>query len=127
MKKLISLLLAALTVLAPLGSLAEANSDYVSLAVLSQQALSGWHAIYTVHGREVVAKADILWMPETDACPIVEIEQMEMNIDEQVLEKYRGKGNRVDVSAENHYVTIRVDVGKKNYFLKGYSGATGGI
>ncbi|MDD3409938.1 MAG: hypothetical protein PHY12_03930 [Eubacteriales bacterium] len=127
MKKLISLLFVALTVLAPLGSLAETNNDYVSLAVLSQQALSGWHETYAAHGREVIAQADILWMPETDACPIVEIERMEMNLDEQVLEKYRGKGNTVDVSSKNHYVSIHVDSKMKNYFLKGYSGGTGGL
>lgn len=125
MRKRMMLLLALLTALAPVGALAQ--QEYVSLGELSKQALGGWHETYTAHGREVIAKADISWMPETTACPIVEIRQMEMNIDDQVLEKYRGKGNTVDVSTKYHSLTIMVDVDMKNYFLKGYSRNSRGI
>lgn len=131
MKKLILLLLVSITLLAPLGALAQANpaptEAYVPLGALSKQALGGWHATYTAHGREVEAKADILWMPETAACPVVEIAPMEMNIDPQALQKYQGKGNVVDLSQKKHYLSIMVDVEKKNWFLDGYSGLSGGV
>lgn len=132
MKKRIAWLLAAFTLLAPFGMRAEAKAghageDYVSLAVLSGQALSGWHETYIAHGREIVAQADIPWMPEAAACPVVEVEQMDMNLDEQTLAKYRVKENLVDVSQKKHYVVIHVDVQKKSYFLPGFSSGTRGI
>lgn len=71
MKKFAALLLLALMALSPLISLAEKQptftaADYVSLSELSRQVADGWHATYTAHGREVVANADVAWMPYYD-------------------------------------------------------------
>lgn len=94
MKKLTSLLLLVLVALSPLISLAEKQpaftaADYVSLSELSKQVVDGWHETYTAHGREVIANADVAWMPETDVCPIVQIEQASWEGSDSLLEKYR--------------------------------------
>ena len=99
-------------------------ADYVTLPELLTQAQKGWHETYTANGREVVANVDVDWMPDAQTCPIVEIE--EQDVDPALLEKYQGKGNRVEASAKYHSVEIAVDSKRKSWFLKGYSGMYSG-
>ena len=70
MKKLISLLLVALTVLAPLGSLAE--TQYYNIADLRAQTPERWTQSYQTKWRTVDIDAEVR-LPETDAVPILKV------------------------------------------------------
>ncbi|MEG0742578.1 MAG: hypothetical protein RR521_10115 [Clostridia bacterium] len=127
MKKCLSFMLILTIALTPLFALAQAQptfADCVSLPELSAQALEGWHKTYTAHGREVVANVDIRRMPQADTCPIVEIE--EQDVDPALLEKFQGKDNRAEASTKWHSVEIAVDSKRKSWYLKGYSGMYAG-
>ncbi len=63
--------------------------DYVSLPKLCKEAMSGWHETYTAKGREVVANADIRWMPETQTCPIVQVEGLGKQADPDAFKQYQ--------------------------------------
>jgi len=77
MKKRWIALLAATLLLQPLAGLAE--EQYVSLSTLRMQTAEGWHETYQSHGREVTANVDISRMPEADACPILQVEAIQVN------------------------------------------------
>ncbi len=95
--KQLSLLAAVIMVLNALPSLcAFAQSkldftadDYVSLPELCKEAMSGWHETYTAKGREVVANADIRWMPEAQTCPIVQVEGLGKQADPDAFKQYQ--------------------------------------
>lgn len=94
MKKIALLTIAILIALAPLNALAQTSSgiaaaDYVSLAELRTQALSGWHETYTANGREVAANVAIDWMPDAEVCPVVQIEMFSIPEDDKRLTPYR--------------------------------------
>ena len=74
MKKAMIALLAAALLLQPLAG--QAETDYVSLSVLREQAAEGWHETYQSHGREAAANVEIGRMPETDACPVYRVESL---------------------------------------------------
>ncbi len=122
MKKFTCLLLLLMLVATiPMSAIAESKSyiDFVSLGELRKQALEGWHQTYNVNGKEVITNADINWMPETDLCPIIKI--VRHNVDESLLDKYRGKGNIVMYSPKSYSASIQVDADMKTWFINGFN------
>ncbi len=94
MKRLFGLLLALCMALASIPCLAEGDfsaSDYVSLPELSAQAAAGWNETFSAQGREVTVAVDVIRMPETDACPVLEIAGMgEGDVASGSLDRYQG-------------------------------------
>ncbi|MBQ7886093.1 MAG: hypothetical protein IJ313_04275 [Clostridia bacterium] len=84
MKKLLCMLIALLLISA--GASAE---EYVTLSELRTQVGDGWHKTYQAHGREVVANAGSPWMPESGVCPIVEVEGIGFEEDDERFDVYR--------------------------------------
>jgi len=83
MKKMLILLAALLLV-----STAASAQEYVTLAQLREQAGDGWHGTYQAHGREITIDADLAWMTESDACPIVEVEGIGFEEDDERFDQY---------------------------------------
>ena len=86
MKKLISLLLAALTVLAPLGSLAE--TQYYNVSELREQTPAYWTESYQTKWRTIEIDAPIE-MPQVEAFPILKISTNVATVAQDKLAAYR--------------------------------------
>lgn len=84
MKKMLCMLIALLLMCS--GASAE---EYVTLSELRTQVGDGWHETYQAHGREVIANAGSPWMPESDACPIIEVEGVGFEEDDERFDMYR--------------------------------------
>ena len=84
MKKMICLLAALLLMTS--CALAE---EYVTLAELREQAKAGWNQTYTAKGREVIANAEMDWFPEADTCPLVSVDPLAIDEDDERLDKWR--------------------------------------
>ena len=63
--------------------------EYVTLGELREQAKAGWNETYTAKGREVVAKAEMDWFPEADVCPLVSVDPLVIEEDDERLDKWR--------------------------------------
>ncbi len=116
--------------LLPLGAWAETSAfapeDYVTLGELRTQALEGWQETFTVGEREVKANVTIGWMPEADACPIVEIAEGTANDDPALVKKYRGKDNSVNIRTQKPSISLEGDTDGSSWFIKPYSYSSGG-
>lgn len=84
MKKTVCLLAALLLLMT--CALAE---EYVTLAELREQAEAGWNQTYTAKGREVIANAEMAWFPEADVCPLVSVDPLVIEEDDERLDKWR--------------------------------------
>lgn len=84
MKKWMGLLAALLMLMT-----CAAAEEYVTLGELREQAKAGWNETYTAKGREVVAKAEMDWFPEADVCPLVSVDPLVIEEDDERLDKWR--------------------------------------
>lgn len=84
MKKTVCLLAALLLLMT--CALAE---EYVTLAELREQAEAGWNQTYTAKGREVIANVEMAWFPEADVCPLVSVDPLVIEEDDERLDKWR--------------------------------------
>ena len=87
MKRMLCMLLATgLMLCCVSGAMAQ---EYVTLAELREQSRVGWNETYTAKGREVVAKVEMGWFPEADACPLVIVDPLAIAEDDERLDKWR--------------------------------------
>ena len=111
MKKLICVLAALLLMTG--CALAE---EYVTLAELREQAAQGWNETYTAMGREVVADAEMGWFPEAEACPLVSVDPLAIDEDDERLDKWRELPHS-SIYALNDHISIDVTDHSKNQLV----------
>lgn len=88
-----------------------AAQEYVTLPELREQAKAGWNTTYTAKGREVIVNAEMDWFPEADVCPLVSVDPLTIDEDDERLDKWRGLPHS-DIVAD---LPDRVNIGVKNY------------
>ncbi len=86
---------------------AASAAEYVTLAELREQAVAeGWHQIYQVNGKELVADASIR-LPSADKCPILHIEPLGRDESDSAFDAYRAQKN-AQITADNMALTVEV-------------------
>ena len=96
--------------------------DYVTLGELREQAASGWNKTYAAMNREIKVTVDAPWMPDADACPIIEVAAWgKGDVPEDVLAPFQ-KHNLVSSSVSEQGLSFSASY--DGFFLgKGYTGS----
>lgn len=95
--------------------------EYVTLAQLREQAKAGWNETYTAMGREVVADAEMDWFPEADTCPLVRVDPLVIEENDERLDKWR-ESKYSDIYALPDRLVIDVNNHKKYRLVNEYHG-----